>query len=146
MQLKIFFYIKIIKGVNRQDIVTHTDETINLALFEDGSVCSCDDINNCYRLYSNRLNKKRGLFLKNIIDNKRYFSERNTNKRVKFTVLRQPCSIFHLSNHLNKDGNSCGGTCDLIIKQFDKYELEIKRLAIESDFIINRIIERRVSI
>ena len=153
-------------GVNKQDIVTHTDETLNLALFEDASVCSCDDIQKCYQLYADRIRLKRKQFKwKNIFEktkkqqtqsnetfNAYDTSSRRNTKRIKFTIMRPPCAnVTHLSQQDNSD--ACSGLLVMhrnresnLLQRNQTLDLEIKRLAIESDFITSRILKRRVSI
>ena len=150
-------YLNIYLGVNKQDIVTQTDELTNLALFEEGSVCSCDDIDckcKCCTINAaiNRLKRNHHAICRfdRFVQNhkkQRRFIKLNNNKlkkkrKIKFTIIRQPCeSIVHLSDHLNKNtlSNNTNNSRSIDMDA-------IRRLAIESDFITNRIVERRISI
>ena len=136
------------KGVSKQDIVTQTDETINLALYEEGSVCSCDDISKCYRISKNQINKKCKSWQNLIKQTRKQILFKHSHEyksTLKFSVLRKPYyNVNHLSNHLSNKNDD--NSSDFILKKVNiKINSDIKRLAIESDFITNKI-ARRVSI
>jgi hypothetical protein len=84
----------------------------------------------------NRIKRKhRSICRKHRLADKSKYKLNRKNRKIKFGVIRQPCeNIVHLSDHLNK------------INYYNKDMDAIKRLAIESDFITNRIVERRISI
>ena len=134
--------------------MTHADETLNLALFEDASVCSCDDIHKCYQLYSHQLKNKPKNLINSLLEIKTASSslcKKNKLKRIKYTVLRQPSvNIRHLSNSnetLMSDDDLINRLRKQSLKEKSQLDMDdIKRLAIESDFITNRILKRRASI
>ena len=128
-------------AANKQDVVTCMDEVPSYA-FEDGTsmVCSCDDLNTCYQMYKSKLKKETRVNLKKTFSRKRFIlDDKGIRPRRHFSILRRPTQIKHLSNHLEK--------CDFILAtHLDKTEMEIKRLAIESDFISHKKVKKRRSI
>jgi hypothetical protein len=81
----------VIKSANKQDIVTYMDEMPNLAALEEISVCSCQDITNCYKTYK--------LNWKNEKKNKKLMKQtRNENKKFLF--------IHHVNNYQRPQGKN----------------------------------------
>jgi hypothetical protein len=136
----------VISAVNKQDVVTFKDELPNVAFNEEISVCSCEDIAECYKSYVGKVKKgtyeyvnnfkKRGYYVcysRNSLNN-----ENSRNRKNHFTILRKPTKVVHLSAHTSKS--------DYMLKFLDKTELSIRRLAYEGDFISLKKIERRGSV
>ena len=131
----------VISSVNKQDVVTCVDEMPNLAaLTEDVSVCSCDDLSFCYRVYFRKL-KRRTLAYRSQLDLRKNFTAYKKNSpKFHFTVSRKPTRVVHLCRH--SDNKS-----DYIIKFVNKTQLSMRRLAYEGDFIHpERKVVRRTSV
>jgi hypothetical protein len=146
----------VISAANKQDIVTLKDEAPNLAAFnEELSVCSCEDIKFCYKIYLTKVKNDTKFYFthlrtRNIINNRLTpragkilyrSSELNFENRIYknyFTVLRPPTKIAHLYRHNDKS--------DYVFKYLDKRRLSMRKLAYEADFISVKRIERRNSL
>lgn len=108
--------------------------------FDDAisNVCSCEDINQCFKLGKVKV-KTEIKRKKKTLKNRAFANRKNDKLNWKFSIKQKPvCSIKHLSLHFDKT--------DLILpSKIDRANLEIKKLAIESDFIKHRKILRRKS-
>ena len=131
----------VISSVNKQDVVTCVDEMPNLAaLTEEMSVCSCDDLSFCYKIKLNKIRKDSQIYWShlNLKPNISIISKKS--KKHKFSILRKPTRIVHLSRHLDNKS-------DYRISFMNKTEISLRRLAYESDFLHHgRIVHRRTSI
>ncbi len=133
----------VISAANKQDVVTQMDEVPSFA-FDDGPslVCSCDDIHQCCKSATLKLKHQSQLLIKKVINKSQTMTHAKKNefndKYNHFTILRRPTRISHLSNQFDKS--------DYILpNQINKVDLEIKKLALESDFITYKRVERRRS-
>lgn len=120
----------VISSVNKQDVVTCVDEMPNLAvLTEDVSVCSCDDLSYCYRVYFRRLHRRTLAYKSQMNLKKSYIMYKKNNPKCHFSVSRKPTKVVsHLCRHF--DNRS-----DYVIKFMNRTEISLRRLAYEGDFI-----------
>jgi len=132
----------VISSVNKQDVVTCVDEMPNLAaLTEDVSVCSCDDLSYCYRIYLRKLQRRTLAYRSQINLKRSYMIHKKKNPKFHFSVSRKPTrAVSHLCRHF--DNRS-----DYVIKFVNKTEISLRRLAYEGDFMHPGItVYRRTSI
>ena len=135
---------------NNKQVVTFMDEqTPNITLAEEVSVCSCDNINQCYGGYVTKAKRQTRMYLSQLIDRRaclavirsnRHNDEDSGNLSVhkkRFTAMRRPVRIAHLYQHSDKS--------DYILKKYDRTEIALRRLAFEGDFIRFHKVERRNS-
>ncbi len=103
----------VIKSANKQDIVTYMDEMPNLAALEEISVCSCQDITNCYKTYKHnwKNDKKHKKLMKQM---------RNENNKFLF--------IHHAHNYQRAQGKTSNG-----IRFFSPFYLRNKNHQLAND-------------
>ncbi len=135
----------VISADNKRDIVTHMDEVPTFMFDEAPSrVCSCDDLGSCMSFSKSKI--KNNISIKRLRVRKAAASSCGEDKGDsylrqynRFSIRSQPVScVKHLSLLVDKS--------DLILPSHkDQVSRELKMLAIESDFICHRIVDRRNS-